>query len=298
VYNENSQQPTFTFDNPYLLNDYIDGNIKIINLKNKSNKCLLFCSGNGLYFPNTVEEYTKKIRIENRYEWENIAKNKIIQNNVSKIIFIRDIFKQWYVTGINSKINNIEKLAEYLKNEANGFEITIAGNSAGGYIAVLLGILINANIIITVCGQYNLWDFVDKNPLLRKYKDEIHYSKYYDLKNLIGEETNIIYFVPINCQTDIPQYESVRNYKNIKIFKFNSKRHGLGEMSGGNFPYLFTYNKAKIDALYLKCKNRIINPYLFFVEKKLFFLQPFHILKKLIHKIKLIIICKSKTHFA
>jgi hypothetical protein len=271
VHNENSQQPTFTltFDNPYLSKDYIDGNIKIIDLQNKSNTCLLFCSGNGLYFPNTFEEYTQRIRIEDRYEWENIAKNKLIQKNISKIIFIRDIFKQWYVAGINSKINNIGKMAEYLKHETQGYEITVAGNSAGGYIAVLIGALIKADIILSVCGQYNLWNFVDKNPLLKKYENELPHSKYYDLRNLIEEDTNIIYFVPIYCETDIPQYKLVENYQNIKIFRFNSKSHSLGEICGMNYPRLLTYTKRKIDTLYLKYKDKIVNPHVFFVEKNI-----------------------------
>jgi hypothetical protein len=303
VYNnpDNRQQATFTltFDNPYISEDYADGNIKIIDLQNKSNKCLVFCSGNGLYFPNIVEEYTHKIRMRNRYEWENIAKNKIIQNNVSKIIFIRDIFKQWYVTGINDKINSIEKLAKYLEDETNGYEITIIGNSAGGYIAVLLGALIRADIIITVCGQYNLWDLVDKNPLLKQHKDEMQYSKYYDIRNFIKAETNILYFVPIKSKEDIPQYESVKDNKNIKTFRFNSKKHGLAEICGINYPYLLTYNKKKIEALYLKNKTKIINPYLFFVEKKIMFFQPFYTLKKVTYKLKEFIIkaYKSKTYF-
>jgi hypothetical protein len=277
------------------LEDYAIGNLKILNLHNKSNKCLLFCSGNGLYFPNTIEEYVKKIRIENRYEWENIARNKIIQKNVAKIIFIRDIFKQWYVTGINKDINNIDKLAEYLKNETNEYEVTIVGNSAGGYIAVLIGILIKANIILTVCGQYNLYDFVDKEPLLNKYKNNLQCSKYYDLRKLIKKATEIIYFVPINCEIDMPQYGAVEKYKNIKTLKFNSKSHGLGEICGENFPYLLTYNKREIEVLYFKYKDKIMNPWLFFVEKKIIFFQIIRILKKIIGKFKIIIFRKHPT---
>jgi hypothetical protein len=298
----NSQQPIFTlsFDNPYLSNDYIDGNIKIINLQNKSNRCLLFCSGNGLYYPNTLEEYINKIRIENKYEWDNTAKNKIIQKTVSKIIFIRDIFKQWYVTGINSKINNIEKLSEYLRQETRGYEVTIIGNSAGGYIGVLIGLLIKAKIIITVSGQFNLWDFVDKNPLLKKYKNELQHSKYYNIMKLMEEETNILYFVPINCETDIPQYELVKKYQQVKIVKFNSNRHGLGEIHSMNYPILLRYDKIRIDMLYQKYKDKEINPYLFFIERRVFFLQFIHIFRKIISRIKnkRIKIYKSKTHFA
>jgi hypothetical protein len=284
--------------NPFLLEDYADGNIKVIDLQNKSNKCLLVCSGNGLYFPNTFEEYTKKIRIDDRYEWENITKNKVIQSNFSKIIFIRDIYKQWYVTGINSKINNIEKLAEHLKNETHGYETTITGVSAGGYIAVLIGILIKANTIITICGQYNLWggdgreNFVDTNPLLKKYKSEPEYSKYYDITKLMGKN-QIIYFVPIHCEGDIPQYELVKNNQNIKIFKFDSKKHGLGDICIINYPYLLTYDKRKFDKLYMKYKNKIINPHLFYIEKKIIFLRLFYIFIRRIIKVKKMIINRS-----
>jgi hypothetical protein len=273
----------------FLQEDYTNENIKVIDLQNKSNKCLLVCSGNGLYFPNTFEEYAQKIRVKDRYEWENITKNKIIRSHFSKIIFIRDIYKQWYVTGINSKINNIEKLAEHLKNETHGYQTSITGVSAGGYIAVLIGILIEADTIITVCGQYNLWDFVDTNPLLKKYKNQPEYSKYYNIINLIKEKTNIIYFAPIYCENDTPQYELVKNHPNMKIFAFDGKTHGLGEICIINYPYLLTYDKRKIDRLYMKYKDKIINPYLFYIEKKIIFLRIFYFFIRRIIKLKKII---------
>jgi hypothetical protein len=179
------RQPVSIFNNELLLEDYQDDNIRIINLHNNSDKCLLFCSGNSLYFPNTDEEYINKIKIQDRYEWENIAKRKMIRKGVSKIIFIRDIYKQWYVTGINSKLNCIDKLVEYIKVETKNYRIISVGTSAGGYAAVLIGVLLNAYRIITISGQYNLWPFADKNPLLEKFTRDISRSKYYDLRELL-----------------------------------------------------------------------------------------------------------------
>ena len=40
----------------------------------------------------------------------------------SKHIFVRDVFKTWYITGINSKINNVPLLAELLRKETEGYE--------------------------------------------------------------------------------------------------------------------------------------------------------------------------------
>jgi hypothetical protein len=296
VYNEpNTQHPTpntqftLTSSNKLLFENYKNGNIEVINLNNSSNKCLLLCSGNGLYFPNTDEEYINKIRKQNRYEWENIAKNKIIRKSFSKIIFIRDIYKQWYVTGINSKLNCVDKLVEYLKDETEGYKIIIAGSSAGGYTAVLLGVLLEAFRIITVSGQYNLWPFVDKNPLLEKYKNETTKSRYYDLRELLKfNKTPILYFFPIKCEGDIEQYEFIKDDENILFFRIDSNKHGAG-ISGTQYPYIFSCEKEEIEKIYSRYREKIINGrkfyYKFSVLIMSYLLLPLKIAKKILLKI-------------
>ena len=63
------------------------------------------------FFPDTIEEFNETIGIRDRYEWENISKDV----NAKKLIFMRDIKKNWYQKGINKKINNINKIVLFLK---------------------------------------------------------------------------------------------------------------------------------------------------------------------------------------
>ena len=81
---------------------YQEKNYKIIHTKAKNKNAIIFFSGNGLYFPNEEKIFSETIIEKNRYEWENISDNKKIKNKYSLIIFVRDIYKQWYLNGINS----------------------------------------------------------------------------------------------------------------------------------------------------------------------------------------------------
>jgi hypothetical protein len=269
-----------------LSGDYKEGNIKIINFNNRSDKCLLFCSGNGLYYPNTDEEYIKKIRKQNRYEWEHIASNKKIQNAVKKIIFIRDIYKQWYVTGINKDLNCIDKLVEYIKNETKSLKIITVGNSAGGYTAVLLGVLLNAVRIITISGQYCLWPFVDTNPLLKQYKNDVNRSKYYDLRNLLTDnKSQIIYIFPIRCENDIEQYNYIKDFANIHFYKINSQNHGTG-INSTQYPYIFLYNADMMEKVYKRYENRIINKNMFYCSIHSLIMGNLYLPIRILRKIK------------
>ena len=64
----------FTRNNSELLkSEYAKDNYKIIRTGSKTGRAIIFCSGNGLYFPNTEAEFTEKIINNDRYEWENLA---------------------------------------------------------------------------------------------------------------------------------------------------------------------------------------------------------------------------------
>lgn len=69
-------------------------NYKIIDNHGADNKnCLIFFSGNGIYYPNSEEVFDEVIVRNDRYEWENIAKSSLINKNCARIIFVRDVFK-------------------------------------------------------------------------------------------------------------------------------------------------------------------------------------------------------------
>ena len=176
----------FPWNNSELLkSEYAKDNYKIIRTGSKTGRAIIFCSGNGLYFPNTEAEFTEKIINNDRYEWENLAADKRITRYYELIIFIRDIYKQWYITGINAKINTVEKTADFLKDLTAGLEITTCGSSAGGYAAVLFAHLLKAERFFSLSGQFSITNQINSGApfvLMNAYNSAI--NKYYDINNL------------------------------------------------------------------------------------------------------------------
>lgn len=257
-------------NNELLRTDYQKSNIKIIDCNKQSNVVLLFCSGNGLYYPNTEEEYCKKIRKQDRYEWENIANNDKLKKSVSRMIFIRDIYKQWYVTGINAKYNTIDKVVECLKQQTvDSRRLIVVGNSAGGYAAVVLGILLKASRIITVSGQFRIDTNSGDIPFLKKYANDADRNKYYDLRPLLAKnKVPIFYFFPNRCNFDVEQYNLVKNFTHIYFFKLNSDLHGAG-INSRYYADLFICNQLVIRWIYyLYYRNRLVNSNVFMFNVK------------------------------
>ena len=182
---ENFKFP-FPWNNSELLaNEYAKDNYKIIRTGNKTGRAIIFCSGNGLYFPNTEAEFTGKIITNDRYEWENLANDKRIMKYYELIIFIRDIYKQWYITGINSRINTVEKTANFLKDLTAGLEITTCGSSAGGYAAVLFAHFLKAERFFSLSGQFSITHQISSEaPFVLMNASNSAVNKYYDISNL------------------------------------------------------------------------------------------------------------------
>jgi hypothetical protein len=214
----NIMSETYQFSLSSLVEARKRKNYKIINSSVKNKKCIVFFSGNGLYFPNTNVELDEVIDKE-RYEWESIC-----PNNYEKIIFVRDIYKQWYVEGISDEIDNIDKLKEFLSNEIVGLETTFVGSSAGGYAAVLFGNLCSANLIISLSGQFDLTNEVkciDRNKLLHYAKDQ----RYVKIDNL--DNRNVIYFNPMYSEIDAHHNSIAIKNINITLIQIKSSIHGV-----------------------------------------------------------------------
>ena len=158
---------------------------------------------------------------------------------------------------MNNKINTQDKVIEKLKELTKGYKVTTAGNSAGGYMAILAGCKIDAQRIFTFSGQFTLKDgygpIVDENMNTQK-------NKYYSLIPLLNStKSKIYYFYPVNCQQDIEEYELIKNQNSIFVFCFDSEKHGV------TFEYrcyktILSQNDEIIQKLYYKYKNKIINP--------------------------------------
>lgn len=206
---------------------YKKGNYKIEYSNVESKVCAIYFSSNGIYTHNTEEVFTKEIINKDKYEW---YKTRV--ENASKHIFLRDIQKRWYIDGINNTYCSIDKLLNFLKKETEGYEIITMGSSSGGYMAVLMGVLLKAKLIFNFSGQFSLDYHTQKDkPNFSQYlyenKNNHHKNKYYNIVDLVeNSKIPIVYFYPALAEEDIYQSGLIQDCKNIIVFKFNSSIHG------------------------------------------------------------------------
>jgi len=127
-------------DDLYQQDNYFE---ELIDINKKV--CFIFFSSNGIYYPDTKETFEKAIIQKNRYEWINMSKDRRVKAIAGKFIFVRDIYKSWYVKGVNSRLNSVDALVNYLRERVKGYQVITVGNSAGGYAAALFGALLGAD---------------------------------------------------------------------------------------------------------------------------------------------------------
>lgn len=200
-------------------------------VQNNQNKiCAIYFSSNDIYYPNTEAAFGYSIIEVNRYEWLNC---KI--TSAQKHIFLRDVNKQWYLSGINDVISSPERLLTFLKKETEGYDIVTIGSSAGGYAAILYGILLDAKYVLAFNAQIEIKSLLEtneeKNPLVFRLKNT-PVSELYDLAPIIKgcRDTKIYYFVSMNSEWDRKQIKHVVCQKLemcLNIIRFKSSHHGI-----------------------------------------------------------------------
>lgn len=194
-------------------------NYKVIdNEEVKNNLCLVCFSSNGLYYPNNSKELSDIIN-NDRYEWYSVIEKKFYK----RVIFIRDIYKQWYLNGINNEISSVDALSYFLKEKTKGFDTTYIGSSAGGYAAVLFGGMCNANKIISFSGQFNLEEErtdSERNSILSKNITENNV----DLSFCNYE---VFYVGPSKSKQDKYQHQFIKNNQYVKSILVASSHHGV-----------------------------------------------------------------------
>lgn len=193
---------------------------------NQSRVCAIYFSSNDIYYPNTAESFTARIKEKNAFEWLGLK-----FRGVQKHIFLRDIIKQWYLTGINAQINNPEKLLNFLRNETAGYEVVTIGSSAGGYAAVLYGSLLNARKVLTFNGQFELNSLLSTSteridPIIFRAK-ETELSGYYDLRPFITGNDHIFYFYSATSNWDVSQKRHIEACKSVNKIGFSTAHHGI-----------------------------------------------------------------------
>lgn len=231
-------------------------NYKIIQSGGVKNTVAVYFTSHNLFYPDTVECFEKAIKEKDRYEWTRIKLNR-----ASKHIFLRDIFKIWYVKGINSKINSIPQILDFLKKETEGYgEIVMIGSSAGGTAAALFGSMLNADIIFDFNGQFEMNSSILKDKIKPLEELKGIYGCYYNLVDIVTNAQNIYYFVSSNSYWDIQQWKHSRNMNLNRIY-FSTSHHGIPFLKCA-LPKILNMNKRDLANL----ADRHFNPLLFTIR--------------------------------
>lgn len=98
-------------------------NILVEKIDNNADYCYIFFSSNGICAEEPIEKYIDSLIDKNRYEWHSIS-NVIKKDRKTGIcIYVRDVYKNFYMHGVSGKADNIKKTIEQLKeivSEKNG----------------------------------------------------------------------------------------------------------------------------------------------------------------------------------
>ena len=244
----------------YSLNNYKD----IILREGRT--CIVFFSGNGIYFPDERDVFEKIIIGKDRYEWENLSDSEEIRAWADRIIFIRDIYKSWYVKGINEKINSVDEIIKWLSRVTQGWDVVTCGNSAGGYMAALVGSKIGAKCAFSFGGQWNISYAWRKSKLIQKRYPEN--SKYLDLTSLLKEnQMPIFWFYSAKNENDLAQYRflTMNEIPYVYDFAMDSGEHGF-VLFNSCYKKLLPLDSKEVIDLYEKYQGKIINLRLFCLE--------------------------------
>lgn len=219
--------------------------------------CSIYFSSNDIYYPNNERAFINQLAKTNRFEWYNTR-----LSNCHKHIFIRDVFKQWHLKGINSRINNPDKLFDFLLKETKGYKVITLGSSAGGFSAVIFGQLLKASKILSFNGNFEIYSKLqsstaEKCPLIFRFQNDKNVNKWFDSVNFISDPSTIFYFQSIRSNQDIIKYNYIKHIPLHRI-QFYTSHHGIPFLKG-NLPYVLNYSTNQL----IKISQTVNYPILF-----------------------------------
>lgn len=234
-------------------------NYKVIDVEtqNTAKKAILYCTSNALYRTKYYTHPKTLIEEHNKFEW-----TQSMFKGYDRHIFIRDVFQLWYKSGINNRINSIPALIDLIRELTTGYELTCIGISAGGYIAMLIGAVLNADKVFSLSGQIDILDFVN---FYGKPEDESSFpdlsgfsSEYLNIQDIVSaSKTEIFYFGSIDFVQDHGNLKLAANNPNIKLFVMNNDKHPM-PIERYIIKYLINSDKQKLRKLHLKFQGQLI----------------------------------------
>lgn len=192
----------------------------LCDFTNESDTILVSFAGNAGMFGMPVFEY-----------------KNFLKNIPTKKIFVRDPHMLWYHKGIPGIGSNVDEIADYLKgilHQANPKRTLMVGNSAGGYAAILFGVLTEADEVHAFVPQSKLLnknDFRNKKNLDKLHSQVGTENKYYDLNSLLTDicpkKTKIYIHTPLFNRIDRHHVKYIKNNPHVKLIRYCSFGHYL-----------------------------------------------------------------------
>jgi hypothetical protein len=213
-------------------------------------RAVVLFSSNGLYFPNTEAEATRVLVEQDRFEWR-----RTLPRGCRRVILVRDVFKTWYLRGINPSLPNPTALAERLRHELQGWDVQMGGVSSGGFAAVLFGRLVGARRVFSLAGQFSLQPVLDDqngralNPLVAAAASDPALRPFLEPLRLPHQPfPEIIYVVPRHSVVDAPQRELAEADPRIQTLAVDSDQHDVNLLRPA-LRRLFERPSSYLDAL-------------------------------------------------
>lgn len=155
-------------------------------------------------------------------------------------IFLRDIHQLWYQRGLPGVAPDIDGIAAFLRGilrEVGAERVVVVGNSMGGYAAIVMGLLLDADLVHAFVPQ----TFMDPRRLRlhrdRRFARHVHRvravrgRRYLDLRRLIhrrppGRCRINVYYCPDHDE-DRAHAERLRGLGPVRLHRFPGGGHEL-----------------------------------------------------------------------
>lgn len=112
-----------------------------------------------------------------------------------------------------------------------GYLVRCVGVSSGGFIAVIIGLELQADVCYALSAQFSLshhFDHLVHNYFLKNFQGSTERDYYFEVwKRLVDCKTHIIYLFPSRSFQDIEQYVFLPKSNKIFIVDIKDSNHGI-----------------------------------------------------------------------
>src|ERR1017187_6414792 len=120
------------------------------------------------------------------------------------------------------------------------------GSSAGGFMSVIIGQILNAESIYSFNGQFEILSLLKNpnaeisDPIVYRNKNNAELLPYCDSVRFIKNPSSIFYFHSVKSRKDITQLKHIVSVP-INIIKFKTSNHGIPFLKS-NLPIVLNYS--------------------------------------------------------